>query len=139
MTITSGANVTTTGTTRLVAGVYPLLLAFMAGCVFIDQLYARVTAAGGATAAPHAAADLLLVLAVPVLALGALAATLGEGRSRTLFMLSLAVFSLELLLPALVGLLPGGAWLTQTGPLLRGAVVLGALGLACLGQREVLR
>ncbi len=66
-------------------------------------------------------------------------ATLGEGRSRALFTLSLAVFSLEFLLPALVGLLPGGAWLTQTGPLLRGAVVLGALCLACLGQREVLR
>jgi hypothetical protein len=131
--------VTATGTTRLVAGVYPLLLAFMAGCVFVDQLRGRLAATGDADAAPHAVADVLLVLTIPVLALGALAATLGEGRSRALFALSLAVFSLEFLLPALVDLLPGGAWLTQTGPLLRGAVVLGALGLACLGQREVLR
>lgn len=130
---------TTNGTTRLIAGVYPLLLAFMAGCVFIDQLHARMGPTGDATAALHATADLLLVLSVPVLAMGALAATLGAGRSRALFALSLAVFSLELLLPALVGLLPGGAWLTHTGPLLRGAVVLGALCLACLGQREVLR
>lgn len=129
---------TGTGPARLVAGVYPLLLAFTAGCIFIDQLYARLAAAG-ANAAPRAVADALLLLAVPVLALGALAATLGEGRSRALFTLSLAVFSLEFLLPALLALLPGGAWLSQTGPLLRGAVVLGALALACLGQREVLR
>lgn len=109
----------------------------MAGCIFIDQIYGRL--ATGGDAAPRAATDLLLVLALAVLALGALAATLGEGRSRALFALSLGVFSLELLLPALLALLPGGAWLSHTGPLLRGAVVLGALALACLGQREVLR
>lgn len=129
---------TGTGSTRLVAGAYPLLLAFTAGCIFIDQLYGRL-AATGVNTAPRAVADALLLLAVPVLALGALAAALGEGRSRALFVLSLAVFSLEFLLPALLTLLPGGAWLSETGPLLRGAVVLGALALACLGQREVLR
>jgi hypothetical protein len=130
--------VSATGPKRLVTGVYPLLLAFMAGCVFVDQLYVRL-AASGIAATPRTVADTLLLLALPVLALGLLAAALGEGRSRALFALSLAVFSLEFLLPVLIGLLPGGAWLTQTGPLLRGAVVLGALLLACLGQREVLR
>jgi hypothetical protein len=129
--------VTGTGTARLVAGVYPLLLAFTAGCVFIDQLYARAALETATSSAR--AADALLLLALPVLAAGLLATALGEGRSRALFALSIAVFCLEFLLPALVGLLPGGAWLTQTGPLLRGTVVLGALLLALLGQREVLR
>jgi hypothetical protein len=129
--------VSTTDTRRLVAGIYPLLLAFTAGSVFVDQLYARA-----GSAAPDAArrvADALLFLSLPVLALGLLAAVLGEGRARALFVISLAVFALEFLLPALIGMLPGGAWLTQTGPLLRGAVVLGALLFACLGQREALR
>jgi hypothetical protein len=129
--------VSATVTTRLVAGVYPLLLAFTAGCVLIDQLYAHSTAGGTPVAA--AVADTLLLLALPVLAAGLVATMLGEGRSRALFALSLAVFCLEFLLPALVTMLPGGAWLTQTGPLLRGAVVLGALLLAFLGQRELLR
>jgi hypothetical protein len=127
-----------TGTTRLVAGIYPLLLAFTAGGVFVDQLYARAALTGAAQAS-RGVADALLLLSLPVLALGLLAAVLGTGRSRALFVLSLAVFSLMFLLPVLVGLLPGGAWLTQTGPLLRGAVVLGALLFACLGQREALR
>jgi hypothetical protein len=129
--------VSANGPKRLVSGIYPLLLAFMAGCVFVDQLYARLVA--GAASTPRAVGDALLLLALPVLVLGLLAAVLGEGRARALFALSIAVFSLELLLPALIGQLPGGAWLTQTGPLLRGTVVLGALLLACLGQREVLR
>lgn len=125
-------------TTRIVTGAYPLLLAFTAGCAFIDQRYAHAHAQLG-NATSRSMGDALLLVAVPVLLAGLLATAAGAGRARILFALSLAVFSLELLLPALVALLPGGAWLTQTGPLLRATVLLGALVLATLAQREVLR
>lgn len=124
-------------TSRLVASLYPALLAFVAGGAFVDRLYARAVANGGNAA--RSVGDALLILALPVMAGGLLAAVLSEGRSRAFFVLSLAVFSLELLLPALVSVLPGGAWFSQIGPFLRAAVLLGALLIALLGQREALR
>jgi hypothetical protein len=39
---------------------------------------------------------------------------------------------MEFLLPPLVKVLPGGAWLTLVGPRLRAIAVLAALGLALL-------
>ena len=124
-------------TPRLVASLYPALLAFVAGGAFVDKLHSRA-AANGSDAA-HSVGDALLMLALPVIAGGLLAALLSEGRTRAFFVLSLAVFSLEFLLPALIAVLPGGAWFSQIGPFLRAAVLFGALLIAFLGQREALR
>jgi hypothetical protein len=124
-------------TPRLVASLYPVLLAFVAGGAFVDKLYSR--AANGSDSAARGVGDALLILALPVLAGGLLAAVLSEGRSRAFFVLSIAVFSLEFVLPALISVLPGGVWFSETGPFLRAAVLLGALLIAMLGQREALR
>ncbi len=126
-----------TSTPRLVASLYPALLAFVAGGAFVDKLYSRAAANGNNAA--RSVGDALLILALPVMAAGFLAAVLSEGRTRAFFVLSLAVFSLEFLLPALVAVLPGGAWFSQVGPFLRAAVLFGALLIAFLGQREALR
>lgn len=125
-------------TPRFVASLYPALLAFVAGGAFVDRLYSRAAANDSAGAAHHAS-DALLLLAVPVMAGGLLAAVLTDGRTRAFFVLSIAVFSLEFLLPALVSVLPGGAWFSETGPFLRATVLFGALLIAFLGQREALR
>jgi hypothetical protein len=125
-------------TPRLVASLYPALLAFVAGGAFVDKLYARA-AANGSDSAARSVGDALLILALPVMAAGLLAAVLGEGRSRAFFVLSIAVFSLEFVLPALIAVLPGGVWFSEIGPFLRAAVLGGALLIALLGQREALR
>ncbi len=125
-------------TPRLVASLYPLLLAFVAGGACVDKLYSRAAATGNDGAA-RSVGDALLILALPVMAGGLLAAVLSEGRSRAFFVLSIAVFSLEFLLPALISMLPGGEWFSQIGPFLRAAVLFGALLIAFLGQREALR
>jgi hypothetical protein len=115
----------------LAAGIYPVLLAFMAGGIFIDQLHAHAKAMAD-EASGHAVADALLMLCLPVVVAGVAAAVLGAGRTRLLFALSLCVFAMEFLLPPLVKVLPGGAWLTLVGPRLRAIAVLAALGLALL-------
>ena len=115
--------------------IYPLLLAFIAGGALVDRLYAQASAAG--LDAARGVADAMLWLTLLVMAGGALAVAFSSGRSRMFYAISLAVFSLHLLLPLLVTALPGGAWLTQVGPLLRAGVLLGALAIAFLGQREV--
>jgi hypothetical protein len=116
-----------------------VLLALMAGGIFIDQLYARSMPQPGGPAA-HGAADALLLLALPVAGLGIAAAALRRGRARTLLVLSLGLFAMEFVLPALVRTLPGGRWLTMVGPQLRTGAVLTALLLAILAAipaREV--
>jgi hypothetical protein len=114
---------------------YPLLLAFVAGGALVDRLYAQAAAAGADGA--RGVADAMLWLTMLVMAGGALAVAFSRGRTRVFCAISLGVFSLHLLLPALVNALPGGQWLTQVGPFLRAGVLLGALAIAILGQREV--
>jgi hypothetical protein len=117
---------------RLLTGIYPLLLALMAGGILVDMLYGR--------SAPAGAADALLLLVLPVLVAGVLAATLAAGRARRLFLLSLAIFSLEFLLPALAAALPGGAaTLAGAGPLLRIGIQLAAMLFAFLGFLDSVR
>ena len=113
--------------------IYPLLLAFVAGGALVDRLYAQA----GTGAAARGVADAMLWLTMLVMAGGALAVAFSRGRPRLFYAVSLGVFSLHVLLPALVSALPGGAWLTQVGPFLRAAVLLGALVIALLAQREV--
>jgi hypothetical protein len=103
----------------------------MAGGIFIDQLHARAAAMGD-DASGHVVADALLLLALPVILAGAAAAVLGSGRTRLFSALSLGVFAMEFLLPPLLKVLPGGAWLTLAGPQLRATAVLSALALAVL-------
>lgn len=121
------------------ASVYPLLLAAMAGATFMDFLYASARRSGVAEA-QAGVADVLLLLTLPVLLAGALAAALGAGRVRWLALASLAVFCLTFLFPVLAGLVPAaGSALQASGPILRNGLMLGALLLAVLGQREAAR
>ena len=122
---------------RFMTGIYPLLLAFVAGGALVDRLYAQAAAHGSDGA--RGVADAMLWLTMLVMAGGALAVAFSRGRSRVFYAISLGVFSLHLFLPVLVGALPGGEWFTQVGPFLRAAVLLGALAIAFLGQREVHR
>jgi hypothetical protein len=117
------------------ARIYPLLLAFVAGGALVDRLYAQAAASGADGA--RGVADAMLWLTMLVMAGGALAVAFSRGRPRVFHAISLAVFGLHVLLPALVSALPGGAWFTQVGPFLRAAVLLGALVIALLAQREV--
>ncbi len=122
---------------------YPLLLAAKTGGVLIDQLYARTLleqAPDRYAGITSEVADALLLLILPVVIAGALALWISDGRSRLLISASLAVFSLNFLLPVLASFLPGGmASLEQAGPWLRIAVQAGALTLAVLAIREVVR
>lgn len=115
--------------------VYPLLLAFVAGGALVDRLYAGALASGAD--ALRNVADAMLWLTMLAMAGGALAVAFSRGRARLYFAVSLGVFALHLFLPLLVSLLPGGEWLAQIGPYLRAVVLLGALAIAFLGQREV--
>lgn len=118
---------------------YPLLLAAMAGATFMDLLYANARRRGIAEV-QSGIADTLLLLTLPVLLSGVLAATLGAGRVRLLLLASLAVFSLTFLFPVVAGLLPSAeTYLQSSGPYLRNGFLLGALLLAVLGQREAAR
>lgn len=115
--------------------IYPLLLAFIAGGALVDRLHAQAAAAGADGA--RGVADAMLWLTMLAMVGGGLAVAFSHGRARMFYAISLAIFSLHLFLPLLVGALPGGAWLTQVGPFLRAGVLLGALAIAFLGQREV--
>lgn len=111
---------------RLPIALYPLLLALMSGGILVDMLYGR--------RAPPGAADALLLLSLPVLVAGLLATGLATGRARALLVVSLAIFSLEFLLPMFAAALPGGgAWLAGAGPYLRIGIQLAAMLFACLG------
>lgn len=119
--------------------VYPLLLAAMAGATFMDFLYASARRSGVAEA-ESGVADVLLLLTLPVLLAGVLATVLGAGRVRWLMLASLAVFCLTFLFPLLAGLVPAASpYLQASGPILRNGLMLGALLLAVLGQREAAR
>jgi hypothetical protein len=84
-------------------------------------------------------ADRLLLLSLLVVVAGVLCAWLLQGTSRRLVVASLAVFSLEFLVPVLVVALPGGQiYLAIVGPVLRVGIVLVALGLSLLATRRVL-
>jgi hypothetical protein len=124
------------------AGAYPLLLALMLGATWVDRIYAQAFEARPEFAAGPAAqnvADLLLLLAALTLLAGLMAAWLWQGRARMLCAASLIVFSLEFVLPAAVRALPGGGiYLQQIGPVLRFAILFGALLLAALATRKVL-
>jgi hypothetical protein len=115
--------------------IYPLLLAFVAGGALVDRLYAQAAAAGADGA--RGVADAMLWLTMLVMVGGGLAIAFSRGRPRLCYAISLGVFSLHLFLPLLVSALPGGIWLTQVGLFLRAGVLLGALAIAFLGQREV--
>ncbi len=122
---------------------YPLLLAAKTGGVLVDQLYARtlrLQAPERYASITSEVADALLLWVFPVAMAGALALWRSDGRSRLLVSASLAVFSLNFLLPVLASIAPGGmAALEQAGPWLRIAVQAGALTLAVLAIREVAR
>jgi len=121
------------------ASVYPLLLAAMAGATFMDFLYASARRSGVAEA-ESGVADVLLLLTLPVLLAGVLATVLGAGRVRWLMLASLVVFCLTFLFPLLAGLVPAvSPYLQASGPILRNGLMLGALLLAVLGQREAAR
>jgi hypothetical protein len=121
-----------------------LLLAAMAGGALVDQMYFRAIRAtlpreyrGALTSQ---VADALLLLVLPVLIAGGIAVSYSTGRARALYVASLAVFSLEFLLPLFAGAVPsGGAYLQMVGPFLRVLVLSGALLLAFMGTREVVR
>ncbi|MEO8315491.1 MAG: hypothetical protein ABI645_11935 [Pseudomonadota bacterium] len=122
---------------------YPLLLAAQMGAVLMDQSYAgvlRTQANEAYSRITSEAADLLLLLLMPVLLAGAISLWASNGRSRLLVCASLAVVSLNFALPVLASAMPGGMTsLDSAGPLLRLAVQLGALLFAVLAVREVTR
>ena len=125
------------------ASAYPLLLALMAGATWVYRIYShalRNAAADGLVAvATSRVADRLLLLSLLVVVAGVLCAGLLHGTSRRLVVASLAVFSLEFLVPVLVVALPGGQiYLAIVGPVLRVGIVLVALGLCLLATRRVL-
>jgi hypothetical protein len=125
------------------ASAYPLLLALMAGATWVDRIYShslRYSAADSQVAlATSRVADRLLLLSLLVVVAGVLCAWLLQGTSRRLVVASLAVFSLEFLVPVLVVALPGGQiYLAIVGPVLRVGIVLVALGLSLLATRRVL-
>jgi hypothetical protein len=125
------------------ASAYPLLLALMAGATWVDRIYSHALrgSAGDSmvAVATSRVADRLLLLCLVVAVAGVLCASLLNGVSRKLVIASVAVFSLELLVPVLVSVLPGGGvYLAIVGPVLRVGIVLAALGLCLLAARRVL-
>jgi hypothetical protein len=127
----------------LLISFYPLLLAAKAGGVVVDQIYARalqLQAPDRYSGITSEVADALLLLTLPVLLAGAVSLWISGGRSRALVVASLAVFSLNFVLPVLASFMSGGmASLEQAGPMLRIAVQLGALLPAVLAVREVVK
>jgi hypothetical protein len=109
----------------------------------VDQIYARalqLQAPDRYSGITSEVADALLLLTLPVLLAGAVSLWISGGRSRALVVASLAVFSLNFVLPVLASFMPGGmASLEQAGPMLRIAVQLGALLPAVLAVREVVK
>jgi hypothetical protein len=135
---------TDTARPSLLTSAYPLLLAVLAGGAMVDQMYFRAIRATLPPAARSAVsshvADALLMLALPVLIAGGVSVLLASGRARQLFVASIAIFSLEFLLPALAGAVPSGeVYLGMVGPLLRMLIMLGALACAFLATRQVAR
>jgi hypothetical protein len=125
------------------ASAYPLLLALMAGATWVDRIYSHAlrhsAPVGGLAVATSRVADRLLLLSLLVVLAGVLCAWLLHGTSRRLVVASLAVFSLEFLVPVLVTVVPGGEiYLAIVGPVLRVGIVLAALGLCLLATRRVL-
>jgi hypothetical protein len=128
----------------LFTSAYPLLLSVMAGGAMVDQMYSRAIRA---TLPPEARSavssqvqDALLMLALPVLIAGGVCVLLSAGRARQLFVASIAIFSLEFVLPALAGAVPSGAmYLGMVGPFLRMLVMLGALAFAFMAACQVAR
>lgn len=116
----------------------------MIGAAWLDGVYARALrgvfrdeALRGAL--PTVSDALLLPGALTLLA-GVAASIFSSGRARWLCVGSLCVFSLEFLLPALAGAIPGAmAWLDGNGLLLRLVVLLGALACAVFPVRAVAR
>lgn len=124
------------------ASAYPLLLALMAGATWVDRIYShalRHSADGLLAVATSRVADRLLLLSLLVVAAGLVGAWLMHGVARRLVVASLAVFSLEFLVPVMVTALTGGGiYLAIVGPMLRVAIVLVALSLSLLATRRVL-
>jgi hypothetical protein len=121
--------------------VYPLLLALMGGAVWVDRVYSRslddAVPAGVLATAGVQVADGLLLLSLAVLVSGAVAVRLLSGIARHLCLASIAVFSLEFLVPVLVRSLPGGGYyIDVVGPFLRVAILAMALGLAVMATRR---
>jgi hypothetical protein len=124
-------------------GFYPLLLAAQLGAVLVDQSYAGALRAQSPdlySRITSGAADLLLLLLLPVLLAGAISLGVSVGRSRLLVCVSLAILSLNVALPMLSTMLTGStSALEQAGPLLRIAVQLGTLLFALLAVRAAMR
>jgi hypothetical protein len=133
-------------TTRslLIAGVYPALLAVMTGAAWLDGVYAHALRAAfsDAALAPvfSQAADAQLLPAALTWLAGLVAVVITTGRARWLCVASLAVLSLQFLLPALASAIPAVmAALNGNGLLLRMALLLGALAGAFFSLRETVK
>lgn len=124
------------------ASAYPLLLALMAGATWVDRIYShalRNAAADGLVAVATSRVADRLLLSLLVVVAGVLCAWLLHGTARRLVVASVAVFSLEFIVPVLVAAMPGGEiYLAIVGPVLRVGIVLAALGLCLLATRRVL-
>lgn len=124
----------------LTSVLYPILLAGMAGAAWLDGLYARTLRDTFGAESLHdvfsAVSDrMLLPFGLTMLA-GVLAGLFASGRARWLYAGSLGALLLELLLPSLVGAIPGAAeWTVGKGLLLRLVVLLSALVCAVFALR----
>jgi len=125
------------------AACYPLLLAVLVGLGWMDStwyhgLQGRVPDEA-LDAAARNVADMLLWLLALVLLTGGIAAWLLNGAARVLFVASIAVLCMELVIPAVAGVVPGGRYyLAEIGSLLRTGIHLIALALAALALRRSL-
>ena len=121
---------------------YPVLLSVSLGAVWVDQMYAarvgRLVSAAGRDDFFSGIADNLLFLVAVTFFAGVVAALRATGRTRWLLLGSLAVLGLQVLLPAIVSALPGGAAaLHGMGPAVRLLIILVALGTAIGASRKV--
>jgi hypothetical protein len=121
---------------------YPVLLSVMMGAIWVDQMYAAriglLVSAGGREQFFSGIADNLLLLVFATFVAGVIAAIRASGRTRWLLVGSLAVLSLQVLLPMVLNVLPGGATLLHgMGSAVRLVIVLVALGVAINASRRV--
>jgi cytochrome bd-type quinol oxidase subunit 2 len=122
--------------------IYPLLLAAMIGGTLVDQMYSwairQTLAPGTYGAAASKVSDALLMLALLVLIAGFVSVLPSAGRARLLFAESLAVFSLEFVVPVIAATVHGSAaYASSVGPLLRTLLLTSALLLAFVATHPV--